>query len=720
LRIRREPVLLAVLAALAAVVYLRPPGVAAGVDYVVYHSFDRHYWLEAVSHGRLPLWNPHVGLGRPFAADIQTATFYPLTLLYLTGPRSGLALSVLLHVSILALGMRLFSRRLGVAPAVADATALVAPFLAPSAVRFLLGQMAFVDAVCFIPLAFALALPLRDSPSPRGLALLAGVFGMQILAGHPQVGWVTWLAIALFFTGCRLHPASAVNLRLLLRDLALLGTGVIWGLGVASIVFLPFLELLTQSNRSVHTVDFASSFALPRQALGSLFLASSEQMVRMFGPENNLYASVIGAVAGFSGLAVTLGRRRESAGFALLLVVSLLLALGTQTPLFWAAYHALPGLAGFRFPSRLALPVPFVLLALAGVLLSEETSRRHRLAPWAIGAVALAASAWMYARVPRAWGAEWGWLGLRFMLLLAGTGLLWLWAAKPGARRACGAALLLLMLIDLGDALRVSRAMLTEEPPPGETVLAGVLQGADLATPGGVPPRVFVPSTIARHNLGMSQGFSSPAAYVAPSLDRIWTFLHEGIGVRLPINNTFPSPEVFAQPFPYRAMSLTLAFDPQTGRLVRQVPDPRAYVVSCAETLPTWHDAVARQAAGYDVHHCALVEEAQAGYIPGLLAAGSARIVSFAPERVVVAAESEGDALLVLAEAWYPGWRARIDGHDLPCLPVNAWMRAAVIPPGRHTVVFDYRSRFLWPGALVTVSSLIAIVVAGRRRPAAA
>jgi uncharacterized membrane protein YfhO len=72
------------------------------------------------------------------------------------------------------------------------------------------------------------------------------------------------------------------------------------------------------------------------------------------------------------------------------------------------------------------------------------------------------------------------------------------------------------------------------------------------------------------------------------------------------------------------------------------------------------------------------------------------------------------DALVVLAEAWYPGWRARADGRDVPCLPVNAWMRAAAVPAGTREVVFYYRSRLLWPGAALSVLGLLAAAWARR------
>jgi hypothetical protein len=75
---RREWLLLALGAgALYAVTYLTPPGIFGSIDWVRIHTFYKDYLAQAVRSGRLPLWNPHIGLGRPFLADVDAALFYP-------------------------------------------------------------------------------------------------------------------------------------------------------------------------------------------------------------------------------------------------------------------------------------------------------------------------------------------------------------------------------------------------------------------------------------------------------------------------------------------------------------------------------------------------------------------------------------------------------------------------------------------------------------------
>jgi|GEM_PF-5183546 len=63
--------------------YVTEPSVFTSIDWLHIHVFHKEYLSAAVRHGRLPLWNPHVALGRPFLADVDSVMFYPPTAAYL-------------------------------------------------------------------------------------------------------------------------------------------------------------------------------------------------------------------------------------------------------------------------------------------------------------------------------------------------------------------------------------------------------------------------------------------------------------------------------------------------------------------------------------------------------------------------------------------------------------------------------------------------------------
>ena len=84
-----------------------------------------------------------------------------------------------------------------------------------------------------------------------------------------------------------------------------------------------------------------------------------------------------------------------------------------------------------------------------------------------------------------------------------------------------------------------------------------------------------------------------------------------------------------------------------------------------------------------------------------------ARIVSREPERVVVNCVAGRARLLVLADAYYPGWRATVDGAPARIWRTNRIFRGVAVPAGAHQVVFEYRPLSFRIGAAFSILSLL-------------
>ena len=132
-RSSRLPLFVALVAAAAAwLVDIVPPGLERGIDYVQMHAFYRAYHARSLAAGRLPLWNPHVELGRPFLADIETATLYPPNLLYLAVPQAwGVGRLVAAHLALAAVGAATFARQSGARRLAAAASGVAFTLVAP-------------------------------------------------------------------------------------------------------------------------------------------------------------------------------------------------------------------------------------------------------------------------------------------------------------------------------------------------------------------------------------------------------------------------------------------------------------------------------------------------------------------------------------------------------------------------------------------------------------
>jgi Bacterial membrane protein YfhO len=68
-------------------------------------------------------------------------------------------------------------------------------------------------------------------------------------------------------------------------------------------------------------------------------------------------------------------------------------------------------------------------------------------------------------------------------------------------------------------------------------------------------------------------------------------------------------------------------------------------------------------------------------------------------------------AALVVSEAWFPGWTAFVDGHEVPVHRADALLLGVLVPPGRHQVTL----RYVAPGAHagIAISSAFLLVLAG-------
>ncbi|MEN6305906.1 MAG: hypothetical protein ABFD96_24485, partial [Armatimonadia bacterium] len=154
---------------------------------------------------------------------------------------------------------------------------------------------------------------------------------------------------------------------------------------------------------------------------------------------------------------------------------------------------------------------------------------------------------------------------------------------------------------------------------------------------------------------------------------------------------------------------------------------PRAWLVGQAISAPSAEAQmqIIKQ-RDFQPYAQAVVEGAVEGLTqPG--AAGTASVVGEDTYRVRVTVEASRPALLVLADAWYPGWEVTADGLPARLLRANYGLKAVGVRAGRHEVIFSYHPRPWRVGLMLMALGLLALVVlvtypgsaARSRRPSA-
>lgn len=112
------------------------------------------------------------------------------------------------------------------------------------------------------------------------------------------------------------------------------------------------------------------------------------------------------------------------------------------------------------------------------------------------------------------------------------------------------------------------------------------------------------------------------------------------------------------------------------------------------------------------VESVAIVEECYKEYVAGAeLGQGDIFLTDYQPNHLTYAYRSDKGGLCVFSEIHYPkGWRAYVDGKEVPYIRANYLLRAMVLPAGDHTVEFRFRAPNFKTVELVSLLSSLIIL----------
>jgi hypothetical protein len=88
-------------------------------------------------------------------------------------------------------------------------------------------------------------------------------------------------------------------------------------------------------------------------------------------------------------------------------------------------------------------------------------------------------------------------------------------------------------------------------------------------------------------------------------------------------------------------------------------------------------------------------------------AAGRVELADTKPGFYSLRSDCATESILVLSEAFYPGWTAQVDGVPAPILRADHLLQAVRLTKGRHEVTFSYRSRYLGLGFGIALLALL-------------
>ena len=138
---------------------------------------------------------------------------------------------------------------------------------------------------------------------------------------------------------------------------------------------------------------------------------------------------------------------------------------------------------------------------------------------------------------------------------------------------------------------------------------------------------------------------------------------------------------------------------------------PRAYAVHRIVRVETPAEAVQAIASGAVRPDRAVVVEDATAPTPTGTGPSTVRILADQPTHLELDVNMMGDGYVVLADTWYPGWQATVDGTPTTLYAANGLFRTVFVPNGPHHVRFGYTPRALYRGLSVTLITLVAALV---------
>ncbi len=314
------------------------------------------YLANELKLGKFPTENPHIFSGTPFYADINLSLLHPFNLFYFVLPPFGaLTAGIVLLFLIGTVGMYILGRMLRLRSFAALCGAVVFGFSGTLVVYA--NNVTILQVAVLVPWVLAAWIRYLEKMTVMRLILFVSIASLQVFSGHPQLTYYTWLMlIAYVFTQKpSVHMAKHGLQASLLVAL------------VTSVQTVPFIRFMLESTRTGQDFVQASAGALQPLTFVRLILPG------IVGDLSRGTAWIqAGSMHGYVGLLPILlipfaWRVRTGKFFIGLSIVSLLMAMGKFTPVYWVAYHLVPGIALLREPGQFLFLWSF---ALSGVFMT--------------------------------------------------------------------------------------------------------------------------------------------------------------------------------------------------------------------------------------------------------------------------------------------------------------------------------------------------------------
>lgn len=725
----------------------------------------RHSLSETFRAGELGLWNRHLAQGFPNLAAFQTGVFYPphWTFLFLPFYAAIRALFVF-HFLVAGFGSYFLLRRWHYSRDLAIVGALL--FSLGGVIVSLTNLLNHFQSAVWLPWLLLAWDRLLLSPRWRYLVDFTLIAATQFLAGSPEI-----TALSMFLTLVKgISHAQSQTQTTVWRIIGFVIAGNVLMLSLVMVQVLPTVELLLESRRG-HSIPASESFmwSLDPLSLLNLFFPDNEVdrtigvgIVYYFGRKVPLFVSMYLGLISLYGIALWIyyAARREKIVLSFLVLMSLVLAMGGNALVYPFFFHYFPFLSAVRFPEKFffianALLIVVALSGLRSFLMDD--SKRTRGAIVILGAICLS---WLglylfldfrseilsnFIAVSHRDGVYPKKIGqltvgvltnLQRQVILSFAILALLWLTKTGKIRPALFSVLLVAVVyvDLAWAHKsylfpIRPEELLASPPIIEPAQTQQTRLFYYPSANDLHPAYFNVRGQPTFEQAVALSYENFLPNVGALYDIDYFQEIDALGRRdysdfLRVANGLPLERQIKLLGIFNVKHLVSFRDlPEKDiRLVRKFPQyfswlyeiksvvPRAYWVT---KFSVEKDSVKVLQRLSDTEFDPLQEvvlDSEVSLAPFAAASAEVDIQRYENSVVTIATAANAEGILVLADSFYPGWKAYVDGRETAILRANHFYRAVRLSSGKHHVEFRYEPRSFKIGVVISLATLFLIL----------
>lgn len=688
--------------------------------------------IESFRNFHIPLWNPYNFAGTPFLANDQSAVWYPFNLLYLLFPQTvAWGMLIVLQPLLASIGTYFFARKIGIKK--------WGSLLASIAYGYCLFQSVFLEyntighCIALLPWPLLGIELLVQKNKILGSLIFVGSLVFSFFAGHIQIWGFSFIFILAYGLFAVFSRQNKVRFGLNLLVLFLISFLLI------SIQLIPTLELIHNAARVSQNYQFLLQNLLiqPYQlfvlAIPDIFgnPATRNYLLTDSYPGNAMYIGIVPLI--FALFSLFLMKVNKVLVFFWVSVGVLLLFL-IRSPFSEIFYRLQIPFFSTGSPSNALYLLSFTLAVLSGFGLDYFIQQKDKKVFYILLSLTLV---FLFSiTISKIFHIQINFKNIlfSFVVFLCASVII---SVGFFLRKKIILLTLILLLITVGDLFYffhkfnpfVSPSLVY--PPVGILTSLQKLAGNERVWSYG--DAYIEPNVLEMYHLQDPNGYDPlyPKTYgefVSSSEDGVMhtQFTNQSRSDAV-IAPAFKEDDLAKNPYRFKvldALSVSYVLSKeslspdflnknnwklaasQNGWYIykNNVALPHAYLVNTVQTYNTPQEFAQKfYADSFNVHSTALLDE----NLPKLSgSSGQANIMKYSPEEVEIQTKTNGNQLLVLTDTYFPGWKATVDGREVPIMKANFTFRAVAVPSGTHTIIFSYQPASFSLGLTLTIMGL--------------